>query len=954
MSSRPTMVGPVADGRGHPTAQSQRLTQWCAGAACAIALVAVAGWVLDLRFLAGQWGTHLPMPPSVALGVLLLGGGISSLARWPSRYWSRSVALAGAILAALLGLLVLVEFVSGLDSGLELALARTGAMVGTAALGHMSPISAASLLLESAALVLMLHLTRWRVAAALALLLAGLTTVIHLVVLVGYLYGAPLLYGGPIRPVAAPAALAFVLLGAGQGHLLLARVPALRAWQRGTMRGILVRAFLPAVLLFVILEGWADTWREEAFRSTNPALWHALLASAIGGLFVVMIAWVAHRTGDEIESANTALRASEQRFHLAVNATNDGMWDFDLLDGTARFNERYVAAFGKPPENAEPWGWWTDHVHPDDRDRTLSSYDAAVNGSGDVWKCEYRFRKIDGTWADISDRAHIARDSPGKAQYIIGALSDLTESKRAEAALQDNEQYIRLLLDSITEGFYGVDTTGNCILVNRACLRMLGYDNERELLGRHIHELIHHTRTDGTPYPAIECRMYGVLGSGSAVINVDDEVFWRRDGTPVPVEYSSYPILRNGQLMGAVASFFDITERNQGKQKQSRLEAQLQQAQKMESVGRLAGGVAHDFNNMMGVILGYADFALKQVDAAQPLHADLQEIHKAATRAADLTRQLLAFARQQTIAPKVLDLNDAVASMLKMLRRLLGEDIVLRWLPGAALWPVMADPSQVDQILANLCVNARDAISGVGKLTIETGNSTIGTDYCAARAGSVPGEYVRLVVGDDGCGMGKDTLAHIFEPFYTTKAVGHGTGLGLATVYGIVKQNDGFIDVASEPNHGATFTVYLPRHVGKVGQARTEGAAKPVPGGHETILLVEDEPAFLTLTKTMLEQQGYTVMSAGTPGEAIRLATTYTGEIHLLMTDVVMPEMNGRVLAKNLLAVHPLVKRLFMSGYTADVIAHHGVLDEGLNFIQKPFSAKDLATKVRDALDAQN
>jgi CheY-like chemotaxis protein len=293
--------------------------------------------------------------------------------------------------------------------------------------------------------------------------------------------------------------------------------------------------------------------------------------------------------------------------------------------------------------------------------------------------------------------------------------------------------------------------------------------------------------------------------------------------------------------------------------------------------------------------------------------------------------------------------------MLKMLRRLLGEDIVLRWLPGAALWPVMADPSQVDQILANLCVNARDAISGVGKLTIETGNSTIGTDYCVARAGSVPGEYVRLVVGDDGCGMGKETLAHIFEPFYTTKAVGHGTGLGLATVYGIVKQNDGFIDVASEPNHGATFTVYLPRHhVGQAEQVRAEGEARPAPRGHETILLVEDEPAFLRLTRTMLEQQGYTVMSAGTPGEAIRLATTHTGAIHLLMTDVVMPEMNGRVLAKNLLAVHPLVKRLFMSGYTADVIAHHGVLDEGMHFIQKPFSAEDLSSKVRDALDAQN
>ena len=299
----------------------------------------------------------------------------------------------------------------------------------------------------------------------------------------------------------------------------------------------------------------------------------------------------------------------------------------------------------------------------------------------------------------------------------------------------------------------------------------------------------------------------------------------------------------------------------------------------------------------------------------------------------------------------MLDLNETVEGMLKMLRRLIGEDIDLSWLPGKDLWPVKMDPSQIDQILANLCVNARDAISGVGKMTIETGNRIFDEDYCAAHPGFVPGEYVMLAVSDNGCGMDKETQLHIFEPFFTTKEMGKGTGLGLATVYGIVKQNNGFINVYSEPGQGTTFSIYLPRHIGKAEQTQKEDPSEPAAHGSETILLVEDEPTVLEMTRMMLEKLGYTVLAAATPGEAIRLAEAHTGEIHLLMTDVVMPEMNGRDLVRNLLTRYPNLKSLFMSGYTADVIAHHGVLDPGVNFIQKPFSIKNLAAKVREVLD---
>ena len=424
----------------------------------------------------------------------------------------------------------------------------------------------------------------------------------------------------------------------------------------------------------------------------------------------------------------------------------------------------------------------------------------------------------------------------------------------------------------------------------------------------------------------------------------DGELFW--ESTCVAPVYDD-----KGTINHFVAVTEDVTERKRAGEEKAKLEQQLQQAQKMESIGRLAGGVAHDFNNMLTVILGHANLALMEIDPTLPLHTNIEEIRHAAERSSTLTRQLLAFARKQTIAPKILDLNEAVAGAIQMLQRLIGEDVQLSWQPGADLWPVKVDPSQIDQILANLCVNARDAITDVGKITIETENRSFDNDYCAVHLDTWPGDYVRLAVSDNGAGMDKETLQQIFEPFFTTKVVGEGTGLGLATVYGIVKQNKGFINVYSEPGTGTTFTIYIPRQEGNIGPARTEVLAGPAPRGQETILLVEDELSILRITTIMLENLGYSVMKANSAKEAIQLVTERsTGEIHLLMTDVVMPEMNGRDLAEKLLLICPRLRTLFMSGYTSNAIAHHGVLDEGVNFIQKPFTLQDLATKVREAL----
>jgi CheY-like chemotaxis protein len=369
----------------------------------------------------------------------------------------------------------------------------------------------------------------------------------------------------------------------------------------------------------------------------------------------------------------------------------------------------------------------------------------------------------------------------------------------------------------------------------------------------------------------------------------------------------------------------------------------------MDAIGRLAGGVAHDFNNALAVIQGFSELALLQLNPLDPLRRHLDQIIRAVEKSADLTRQLLAFARRQVVTPRVLDLNVEIASLAKMLPRLIGEDIDLRIVPGEGLWNVRIDPTQVDQILVNLVTNARDAIANTGTITIETSDVVLGEEYCRRYPGLAPGEYLLLAVTDSGIGMDKATLERAFEPFFTTKAEGKGTGLGLATVYGIAKQNGGFVDVYSEPAHGTTFKVYLPRFVGEAEQP----AQKKEPGslrGTETVLIVEDEPLLLEIIGEGLQELGYDVVTAGSPGDAILLCEKHAGAIHLLLTDVIMPTMNGKELQQRLERIKPGMRTIFMSGYTANVVASRGIVDADMLFIQKPFTLEALASKVREAL----
>ena len=580
-------------------------------------------------------------------------------------------------------------------------------------------------------------------------------------------------------------------------------------------------------------------------------------------------------------------------------------------------------------------------IHPDDIPE-FARRNAEVVESMSLFRWEGRMVLPDQRTIWVQLESIPRRLDNGEVMWT-GIVYDITERKQAVETLRESEERFRNLLQNVEcIAVQGYSPDGTTQYWNQASEQLYGYPAQ-EAIGRNLLDLIiPHEMRDG-----VTGAMRQMAETGQAIPAAEISLM-RKDGSRIAV-FSSHTIV---QVPGRPQELFcidiDLTERKRAEEEREKLQAQLLQAQKMESVGRLAGGVAHDFNNMLGVIMGHADMALEQIDPEAPLHDDLKEIQKAALRSADLTRQLLAFARKQTVSPKILDINETVASMLKMLQRLIGEDIELAWNPGPELWPIKMDPSQMDQILANLAVNARDAIAGVGHLTIQTENVVFDESYCRTHDSFTPGDYVMLAVSDTGAGMDKETLERVFEPFFTTKEVGKGTGLGLAMVYGAVKQNRGFINVYSEPGQGTAFKIYLPR--AEAAQvARTATREKPA-HGTETVLLAEDEEAILKLGTAILKKHGYTVLAARTPEEALALAEGYAGPIQLLITDVVMPGMNGKELKDRLTALRPGIKVLFMSGYTSDIIAHQGVIDEGVEFLQKPFSVNTLAQKVREVL----
>ncbi len=510
------------------------------------------------------------------------------------------------------------------------------------------------------------------------------------------------------------------------------------------------------------------------------------------------------------------------------------------------------------------------------------------------------------------------------------------------ALLQKSGGLARTLLESASQAILAVDAAGNIVLANRRTEELFGYTHD-ELLQLSVETLVPESKRAGherernryNAHPRIRPMGIGVDLSAR-----------RKDGTEFPVEVSLSHV-RIGHTFFAIAFISDISQRKL-------LEEQLAHAQKMEAVGRLAGGVAHDFNNMLTVISGYNRMILDDLPPGDPLRVNAEEIQVAADRAAALTNQLLTFSRRQIMRARVVSVNEVLAGTEKMLRRLIGEDLILTLNPAPDTGNIRADPGHIEQAIVNLVVNARDAMPNGGKITIETGNVSLDTTYACSHLGVKPGDFVMIAVSDTGQGMDAATRRHIFEPFYTTKPKGKGTGLGLATVYGMVKQSGGDIWVYSEVGRGTTFKLYFPRVADSAATSATRAAELPKAQGTETILVVEDEEAVRDLTVRILRQLGYTILAASGGQEALEIAAAHPDPISLLVTDVVMPGMSGKHLADTLVSARPGLRVLYVSGYTENTIVSQGALAPGVDFLPKPFSREVLATKIRELLDGHN
>jgi PAS domain S-box-containing protein len=514
------------------------------------------------------------------------------------------------------------------------------------------------------------------------------------------------------------------------------------------------------------------------------------------------------------------------------------------------------------------------------------------------------------------------------------------------AELKESDERFTQIAEQCGEVIWETDSNGLYTYVSHACELILGYSEDEVAGKKHIFDLHPEEGKEAFKNRFLENvkNRQSISNSNSIAIN--------KKGNPVYFLTNAVPVFNaDSSIKGYRGSHLDISEQKKAEQEKEKLQKELLQAQKMDSIGRLAGGIAHDFNNMLCAIMCNADLALSRASEKLDVDGPINDIISSAKRSSDLTRQLLAFARKQEINPTVLNLNEAVTAMLKMLQRLIGENITLSWTPGHGLWNTLIDKSQIDQIFTNLVVNARDAINGIGTIVIETSNAEFTEQYCNAQVESRPGKYTVVTVSDTGCGMDKKTLSHIFEPFFTTKALGQGTGLGLATVYGIVKQNSGFIHVYSEPSRGTSFRVYLPRFEGAMKIDESTVVEKPIVGGTETILIVEDEETILLTAKAILKHAGYSVLTASTPNDAIALAQK-EHMIKVLLTDVILPQMNGKELQNQIMNLIPDIKCILMSGYSANVISHQGIIEEGIEFLQKPFTRKILLDKIRTVIDS--
>ncbi len=634
----------------------------------------------------------------------------------------------------------------------------------------------------------------------------------------------------------------------------------------------------------------------------------------------------------------TDRRESEERYRRIVEGTSEGVWMYDASGTTTFVNERFAELLGYTVGEAvgQPIFIFSNES---DRAAVQARLDRRLKGVGE--RGAVRLRRKDGTALWTSIQANSLFDADGEFAAGLALVTDASEERRA------NEASARLvaIVESSEDAIMSVSLDGVVTSWNLGAEKLYQYSAD-EMVGKSVFHLISPAGRDD------ERRIFERVAHGEAVRQYETKRC-RRDASVVEVAVTLSPVRDAvGTVIGISKIARDLTERRKAEDALRRSEAQFQHAQKMEAIGILAGGVAHDFNNILSVILSFASMILDDLKPGDPIRADVTEISRAGDRATDLTRQLLAFSRKQMLQPRVLDLNQMVVGMEGMLRRLFREEIELSVVASRTLGRVLADPSQIEQIVMNLAVNARDAMPGGGKLTIETANAVLDEDYANLHHGVVPGQYVMLAVTDTGLGMDAATRERVFEPFFTTKEMGKGTGLGLSTVFGIVKQSHGHIWVYSEPGVGTTFKVYFPRVEHALDAVSLAPPDPRTLRGSETILLVEDEEQVRATIRAVLQRHGYHVLDAQNAGEAFLVCEQFTAKIHLLLTDVVMPRMSGRQLAERLTPMRPEMKVLYVSGYTENSVVHHGVLDAGIAFLQKPVTPNTLLRKVREVLDA--
>jgi two-component system, cell cycle sensor histidine kinase and response regulator CckA len=689
-----------------------------------------------------------------------------------------------------------------------------------------------------------------------------------------------------------------------------------------------VTLLLTAGLASFLLPGLAESDQSTFF--VLPAVVRGLL-----GLVLIFDIYTLYQQL-KINRIRRELVQREELFRLISENAADLIAVVDMHGKRIYNSLSYQTVLGYSPEELRGSSAF-DQVHPEDRSRLKEATEQARR-TGLGRPMEYRFRHKDGTWRVLESTASVIRNSKGEPEKMVVVNRDITERKRAVEALQRSEASFRSVVGDAPYGIFKADLNGKLLMVNPALEKMLGYESQDELLAVNLASGIYR-------HPAEHQKISDLFLRDQHIKDI--EVEWKRkDGAFITVRCGGWIVKEESAAYLEVFAE-DVTERRV-------LERQLRMAQKMEAVGRLSGGIAHDFNNLLGVIIGYIQLMKRNLAPGQPSYEYAEEVEKAGRRAVTLTRQLLALSRQQVLEPIVLNMNTLVSEMEKMLPRLIGEDIQLNLILDAAIGQVKADPGQIEQVVMNLAVNARDAMPDGGKLTIQTANAEIDAAFAREHPGSVPGQYVTLAVTDTGTGIDPEIQAQIFEPFFTTKGRDRGTGLGLATVYGVVKQSNGYIAVDSEKGKGASFKIYLPRIEQHVATKTPTIEAAPTVRGCETVLLVEDAEPLRLLARLFLKENGYHVLTAADGVEAQRVAAQNSGPIHLLITDVVMPGINGRVLAERLAATNRAMKVLYISGYTDTFIAGHGVLEEGIHLLHKPFTEEALIRKAREVLDGSS